>query len=76
MKLAVNLGGRRVARRLAAVDAYEFPSSVRRRLHLKHPDLRTESTTLIETALRQWFRILARRPSARLSMPSTLVDDM
>lgn len=76
MKLGVSLGSRRVARRLAAVDAYTFPSNVRRRVHLKHPDLRTQSTTLIETALRQWFRILARRPSARLSMPSTLADDM
>ena len=53
-----------------------FRPNVRRRVHLKHLDLQTESTTLIETGLRQWFRILARRPSARLSMASTLVDDM
>jgi hypothetical protein len=72
----VNIGNRRVARRLAAVAAYEFPPSVRRRVQLKHSDLRTESTALVETALRQWFRILARRPSSRLSMPSMLVDDM
>ena len=68
MKLGWSIGSRLVARRLAAVDAYEFPSSVRLRVCLKHPDLRTESTALVETALRQWFRLLARRSSARLSM--------
>jgi hypothetical protein len=75
VKLGLSIS-RRVARRLAAVDAYEFPSSVCQRVRLKHPDLRVEDTALVETALRQWFRILARRPSARLSMPSMLVDDM
>ncbi|MFN2494560.1 MAG: hypothetical protein ABR608_01430 [Pseudonocardiaceae bacterium] len=76
MTLRRRLGTRRIARRVAAVDAYEFPSSVRQRLRLKHPDLQTESAALVETALRQWFRLLARRPSVRLSMPSVLVDDM
>ncbi len=70
------LSTRRVARRVAAVDAYEFSTSVRQRFRLKHPELRTESTALVETALRQWFRLLARRPSVRLSMPSTVVDDL
>jgi hypothetical protein len=75
VKLGLSIS-RRVARRLAAVDAYEFPSSVGQRVRLKHPDLQMEDTALVETALRQWFRVLARRPSARLSMPSMLVDDM
>lgn len=76
VKLKLGLGPRRVARRVAAVDAYEFPSSVRQRLRLKHRDLGTESAALIEAATRQWFRILAQNPRARLSMPSLLVDDM
>lgn len=70
------IGTRRAARRVAAVDAYEFPSSVRQRLRLKHADLRAGHLMLIEVATRQWFRLHARRPTARLSMPSTLVDDM
>ena len=75
-KRRFGIGTRRVARRVAAVDAYEFPSSVRQRLRLKHAELRTEHLTLIEVATRQWFRLHARRPTARLSMPSKLVDDM
>lgn len=76
VKLGLSIGGRRAARRVAAVDAYEFPSSVRQRMRLKHPDLGIENTALVESALRQWFRILARRPSARPAMPSMSVDDM
>ncbi len=37
MKLGVSIGSRRVGRRLAAIETYEFPSNVRRRVHLKHP---------------------------------------
>jgi hypothetical protein len=78
MKLRLSIGAYRAARRVLAVDAYEFPSSVRQRLRRTHPDLDTEGLALIEAATRQWFRILARRPTARLwlSMPSTLADDM
>jgi hypothetical protein len=76
VKLGPIISSRRVAPRLAAVDAYEFPSGVRQRVRFKHPDLEPEGTALIEKALRQWFRLLARHPSVRLSMPSMLVDDM
>ncbi len=37
MKPGVSIGSRRVGRRLAAIETYEFPSNVRRRVHLKHP---------------------------------------
>ncbi|MCA1671768.1 MAG: hypothetical protein LC799_06045 [Actinobacteria bacterium] len=70
------LATRRVARRVATVNAYQFPSSMRQRLRLKHPDLETPSITLIEAATRQWFRLHARFPRARLSMPSRAVDDL
>lgn len=78
MTLRLNLGAYRTARRVRAVDAYEFPSSVRQRLRRTHPCLDTEGGALVEAATRQWFRILARRPidRLRLSMPSTLADDM
>jgi hypothetical protein len=74
--LGRRFGTRRVARRVAAVDAYEFSASVRQRFRLKHPDLGIPSFTLIEAATHQWFRLHARRPKARLSMPSTVVDDL
>ncbi len=67
---------RRAAPQVATINAYEFPPSVRQRLHRKYPDLGTDSTELIEAATRQWFRILARHPKTRLSMPSLVVDDM
>ncbi len=78
MKLRLSIGTYRTARRVRAVDAYEFPSSVRQRLRRMHPCLDTEGAALVEAATRQWFRILARRPidRLRLSMPSTLADDM
>jgi hypothetical protein len=78
MKRQLSIGAYRAARRVRAVDAYEFPFSVGQRLRRTHPDLRTEDVALVEAATRQWFRILARRPTARvwLAMPSTLADDM
>lgn len=76
VKLGFSIANRRGARRLAAIDSYEFPSGVRQRIRLKHPSLGAESMALVEAGLRQWFRIVARRPTARLSMPSILVDDM
>jgi hypothetical protein len=65
----------RVARRVAAVDAYEFPP-VHQRVRVHHPELDTDRAAVAEAGLRQWFRILARSPTVRLSMPSVLVDDM
>ena len=76
MKLGLSMHSRRAARRVATINAYEFPSSVRQRFRFKYPDLGTNSTELIEAATRQWFRILARHPKTRLSMPSVVVDDM
>lgn len=67
--------GRRAARRIAVVDAYEFSSSEHQQLRLKHPELRNESIGLVETAIRQWFRIVVRHSEEQLSMPSSLVDD-
>jgi uncharacterized membrane protein YgcG len=76
VKLRFSMHSRRAARQVAMIDSYDFPSSVRQRLRLKYPNLATESIELIEAATRQWFRILARHPQTRLSMPSLMVDDM
>ena len=76
VRLSRSIGTRRVARRVAAVNAYEFSSSVRQRLRLKHAGLGAQSIALIEAATRQWFRLHARFPRARLSMPSRAVDDL
>ena len=65
--------GRGVAARVAVIDGYGFPGSVRQRLGLAYPDLSAEDVRMVEDAARQWFRLAARRPSAPLSMPSTVV---
>jgi hypothetical protein len=61
-------------RRLAAVDAYQFPGAVRQRLAFTYPDMTPEHMGKVEAAARQWFRIAARHPKAQLSMPSAAVD--
>ncbi len=62
-------------RRLAAVDAYRFPSGVRQRFALTHPGLSYEHLDAVEAATRQWFRLLARQPRAKLVMPSRAAGD-
>ena len=63
-------------RRIAVVDAYQFPSSVRQRFAFEHEGLTPEDTRKVEDATRQWFRLAARHPKAKLSMPSVAVDAM
>src|SRR5215208_2444034 len=38
--------------------------------------LSTEDVRTVEEATRQWFRLAARHPRAKLSMPSVVVDDL
>jgi hypothetical protein len=64
-------GGRRVA----AVDGYAFPAGLRQRFALQHPELSDDGFRSVEAAARQWFRLGARRPRARLAMPSVIVGD-
>jgi hypothetical protein len=66
----------KVARRIEAVNAFELPSGVRQRFALQHEEMRTEEVRAVEAATRQWFRVVARRPKARLSMPSVAVSDL
>ncbi|MFE9189811.1 hypothetical protein ACFYL6_09400 [Micromonospora sp. NPDC007208] len=53
-----------------------FPASGRQHLRNRYPHLSDDDIVLVETATRQWFRIIARQPSAKLSMPSVVVDDL
>jgi hypothetical protein len=63
-------------RRTAAVDAFEFPSSVRQRFAGQHHNLAADDIRTVEAATRQWFRLAARHPRAKLAMPSVVVDDL
>jgi hypothetical protein len=58
------------------IDAYRFPSSVRQRFALAYGSLIAAEITTVEDATRQWFRLAARHPKARLAMPSVIVDSL
>lgn len=62
---------RRTAQRLAAIDAYRFPAIVRQRFASEHDTLTRSDLDQVETATRQWFRLAARHPRARLATPSS-----
>jgi hypothetical protein len=70
------LGNGRTAHRVATVDGLLFPAGGRQRLVTRHSHLSDEDIRLIEAATRQWFRVVARNPGAKLSMPSVAVDDL
>ncbi|WP_203790948.1 hypothetical protein [Paractinoplanes rishiriensis] len=72
----VRLRSRAASRRLAFINAYQFPASVRLRFAGHHEALSAEKVSTVEAATRQWFRLAARQPKARLAMPSMIVDDM
>ncbi len=67
---------RRHGAQLAAVNSYQFPSSVRQRFVQQHGELTEDGVRSVEAAARQWFRLGVRHPKARLVMPSVLVDDL
>jgi hypothetical protein len=60
-------------RRLAAVDAYRFPAGVRQQFAFQHAGMSPDDLRTVEDAARQWFRLGARHPRARLAMPSVAV---
>jgi hypothetical protein len=72
----LRLRGRGTQRRLAVIDSYEIPASVRTRVSFHYPALSAQDTRTVEAGIRQWFRLVARNPRAKLSMPSVVVDDM
>jgi hypothetical protein len=72
---SLRLWDRGGTRRLAALDAYQFPSSLRQRVLFQHAGLTGDTITAVEGAARQWFRLAARHPRAKLCMPSVVVGD-
>jgi hypothetical protein len=70
------MASKRQRNRVAAVDAYQFPSSVLQRFGFGHESLSAADIATVEAATRQWFRLAARNPKAKLSMPSVIVDDL
>ncbi|HET6530030.1 MAG TPA: hypothetical protein VFH03_05370 [Actinoplanes sp.] len=72
--MTLRLPDRGRSRRLTAVDAYQFPASVRQRFTFEHPDLTPDQVRTVEDGTRQWFRLAARHPRVKLSMPSVAVD--
>jgi hypothetical protein len=76
VRVRVQLRGRAVTRRLAVIDAYEFPSGIRSRFSLGHQSLSAEDVRVVEAGARQWFRLVARQSKAKLAMPSVIVGDM
>jgi hypothetical protein len=65
---------RGTARRLAAVEAFPFPSGARQRFGFAHQSLSADDVRLVEAATRQWFRLAARHPRAKIAMPSAAAD--
>ncbi|MFC4020124.1 hypothetical protein ACFOW4_19565 [Micromonospora sp. GCM10011542] len=66
----------RTPARLRAVDDLQFPASGRQRLRNQYPHLSDDDIRLVETATRQWFRLVVRHSSAKLTMPSVIVGDL
>ncbi|WP_328416461.1 hypothetical protein OG470_26465 [Micromonospora sp. NBC_00389] len=66
----------RTAHRLRAVADLQFPASGRQRLQNQYPHLSDDDIRLVETATRQWFRLIVRHSSTKLSMPSVVVNDL
>jgi hypothetical protein len=62
------------SKQVAAVDAFAFPSGLRQRLALRHEELSSAGIDQVEAATRQWFRLAARTPKAKVSLPSATVD--
>ncbi|MBL7256323.1 hypothetical protein [Paractinoplanes lichenicola] len=63
---------RRTASRLAAIDAYRFPAAARQRVATANGSLTTSGLDQVEAAARQWFRLAARHPRAKTTMPSLI----
>jgi hypothetical protein len=66
----------RAGRRIDQIDGFSFPAGVRHHVGLRHPDLSHDDIRQAEAAARQWFRLVARDPRARLWMPSVVVDHL
>ena len=66
--------GRSARRGEAYIEAYEFPSYIRRRVS-QRVGLDAEDWALVERGLRDWFICCAWRGRRTLGMPSRVVDE-
>ena len=73
--MALSFRDRGSAKRVAVVDAYQFPSGVRQRFGFAFPALSADDIATVEAALRQWLRLHARH-RAELTMPSVVAELM
>ncbi|MFJ6150743.1 glycine-rich domain-containing protein [Micromonospora profundi] len=64
----------RTSHRLRAVDDLQFPASGRQRLRNQFPHLSDDDIHLVESATRQWFRLVVRHSDTKVTMPSVAVD--
>jgi len=66
--------------RVAYINAYQFPATLRGKLALKHANLNSEQLDLVFRALRQYFQACreagAVKRSRSVGMPSKVVDDV
>ena len=67
---------RRVGQRIRVINEFGFPAGVRQRFWQHHAHLDTDAVALVEAGARQWFRVIAGNPGAKLAMASTVVDDL
>jgi hypothetical protein len=67
--------GRDLTARLAVVEGNAFPAVAVERFCQEHPEIHPEDAALVETAARQWFRLLVPEPKAALALPSRAVSD-
>ena len=74
--MALRVWDRGGTRRVATVNEFSFPSGVRQRFGFAFPSMTSDGVATVEAATRQWFRLTARQPRARLTMPSVAVDAM
>jgi hypothetical protein len=62
---------RGAGRRLTVIADYRIPAHVRQRFTLEYS---SATFPVVEAGIRQWFRLAAQHPRAKVSMPSVLVD--
>lgn len=66
----------RAAGRVDFVDACALSSSVTNRYLASYPDLTDRQLDRLVAATRQWCRLLARAPRAKIAMPSAAVGEL
>ena len=64
------------SRRLAFIESYAFPSSIRPKLKDKYPHLSADQVDFVVDGLRDYFIICSKAGKKLVSMPSQAVDEL